>query len=128
MRTLRYISIGIFALIAFCTLLGCNTHGNVVTKTSAFPKAIERAKKEKRYFIMHSGVDTLAVLSIQVENKKEFTVHLDKMDSLRTVTLNNPTVLSKKQLHLFMNDSTSYTLDEPHTIAFSKVARMEFVE
>jgi hypothetical protein len=128
MRRLRYISAGISALIVFCFLLGCHTQGNVVTKTSAFPKVIEKAKKDQRYFILHSGVDTLGITSIQVENRKEFTVHLDKMDSLRTVTLNNPTVLSKKQLHLFMNDSTSYTLDEPHTIAFSKVARMEFVE
>lgn len=117
----------IFALIVFC-FLSCHTQGDSVTKTSAFPRVIERAKKDKRYFIMHSGVDTLAITSIEVENRKEFTVHLDRMDSLRRVTLNNPTVLSKKQLHLFMSDSTSYTLDEPHTISFSKLAKIEFVE
>jgi hypothetical protein len=117
----------IASLICLC-LFACYTGGNTITKRSAFPKVMEKAKTDKRYFILHSGVDTFAVTSMQVENRREFTVHLDRMDSLRTIALNNPLVLSKKQAHLFMHDSTSYTLDEPHTISFNKVARIELVE
>ena len=128
MKTLRHNISAILAFVFFFSFSGCHPKGNVITKTSALPRVIEKAKKDDRFFIMHSGVDTLAIVSLQVENKREFTVHLDKMDPLHTVTLNNPTVLTKKQLHFFMADSISYTLDEPHTIPFSKVARIEFVE
>ncbi len=115
-----------FFLLVFClAFFSCYTGGDNITKRSAFPKAVERAKKDKRYFIMHSGVDTFAVTSLRVENRREFTVHLDRMDSLRQRALNNPLALSDRQAHLFMRDSTSYTLDEPHTLPFNKIARIE---
>jgi hypothetical protein len=75
---------------------------------------------------MHSGVDTFAVTSLLVEkNKQDFTVHLNKLDSLRRSLLTNPGAVPQKLVHLYMTDSTSYTLDEPHTIPLKKVARIE---
>ena len=109
-------------------LFSCYTGGDTITHKSAFPKVVERAKKDKRYFIMYSGIDTFAVTSVAVENKREFTVHLDRMDSLQKITLNNPTVLPERRAHLFMVDSTSYTLDEPHTLLFRNIKRIELAD
>ena len=115
-------------LITLSSLPGCYVHNTTgsITKASVFPKAIERAKKDKRYFIMYSGKDTFTVSSIMIENaKKEFTVQLDRVDSLHKANLNNPKALQGKQIFLYMHDSTSYTLDEPHTIPLTKVARIQ---
>jgi len=115
-------------LIISVSLSGCYVHNSTepITKTSVFPKTIERAKKDKRYFIMYSGTDTFTVTSIMIENaKKEFTVQLDRVDSLHKANLSNPKALPGKQIFLYMHDSTSYTLDEPHTIPLTKVARIQ---
>lgn len=75
---------------------------------------------------MYSGKDTFAVTSIMIANsKREFTVQLDRLDSSRRANLNNPANQPEKQLALYMLDSTSYTLDEPHTIALKKIARIQ---
>lgn len=75
--------------------------------------------------IMYSGVDTFSVASVVVErSKRQFTVHLGKLDSLYQSTLTGPSS-TKKPLRLFMRDSTSYTLDEPHTIPLTRIARIE---
>ena len=123
MRLFNYAKSFVFCISMI--LFGCYTGGDTITHNAAFPKVMERAKKDKRYFIMYSGIDTFAVTSMSVENRREFTVHLDRMDSLRKITLNNPTVLSEKRAHLFMIDSTSYTLDEPDTLLFRNIKRIE---
>ena len=44
---------GLIILVIACSLWGClvqNT-GEVITKPRAFPKAIERAKKDNRHFL-----------------------------------------------------------------------------
>jgi len=115
-------------LISACSLLGCYVQNNSepITQARVFPKTIERAKKDKRHFIMYSGRDTFTVTSIMIENgKRDFTVQLDRVDSLYRANLNNSKALPGKQLFLYMQDSTSYTLDEPHTIPLTKVARIQ---
>lgn len=78
--------------------------------------------------VMHSGVDTFAVTSVVVErSKRQFTVQLGKLDSLYQATLTAPAP-AKKPIHLFMRDSTSYTLDEPHTIPLNRIARIELAD
>lgn len=132
MKILSYWSTTIFALILSCCLPGCSVHydnSKPVTRTSEYSRVIERARKEQRYFIMHSGVDTFAIISVLIEkSKQDFTVHLGKIDSLHRVNMNNPKLLAEKLIHLYMRDSASYTLDEPHTIPLNKVARIELVD
>ena len=79
-------------------LAACSTSGNnAVTRTSAYPRVIEQARKDKNYFIMHSGLDTFAVTSLLVEkNKQDFTVHLNKLDSLRRALLTSPLWYAKR--------------------------------
>ena len=78
---------------------------------------------------MHSGTDTFAITSVLVERRKQHvTVHLNRLDSLHRVHINNPKALAEKQIHVYVRDSILYTLDEPHTIPFNKVARIELVD
>ena len=78
---------------------------------------------------MHSGIDTFTVTSVVVEkSKKEFTVHLNKLDSLRRVSMKNPKRSGEKYIRMYMHDSTSYTLDEPHTLPLKKIARIELID
>lgn len=115
-------------LLIFILFTNCSNTTSI-TKPSSFPRRIEAAKKNERYFVMHSGIDVYRVSSIIVEKSNQhFTVQLTKPDSLHLANLNNPSVLNEKLLHLFMKDSTSYTLDEPHTILLSRIARIELVE
>ena len=131
MKIIRYSSIPIIVLIILC-LPGCliqHDDTKPITRTSAYPRLIDRAKKDKRYIIMHSGIDTYAVASVVVEkSKKEFTVHLNKIDSFHRVNMNNPKLSGEKYAHMYMRDSTSYTLDEPHTLLLKKIARIELVD
>ena len=78
---------------------------------------------------MHSGVDTFAVTSLLVEKtKQQFTVHLDKLDSLHRLHFNNPKALGEKRIYLHMRDSASYTLDEPHTIPLARIEKIELAD
>ncbi|MDQ3844537.1 MAG: hypothetical protein M3342_11065 [Bacteroidota bacterium] len=132
MKAFSYWSTIIISCILTCCLTYCSVqHDNTkpFTRTAAFPRVIERAKKDKRYFIMHSGVDTFVITSVLVErSKQQFTVHLNRLDSLHRVNMNNSKSLAGKQIHVYMRDSTSYTLDEPHTIPLSRVARIELID
>lgn len=115
----------VFISILFTSLSGCAGSNNTTNKTGAYPRVLERAKKDTRPIIMHSGVDSFAVASVVVErSKRQFTVQLGKLDSSYQATL---TALpsGRKPLHLYMLDSTSYTLDEPHTIPITKIGRIE---
>jgi hypothetical protein len=129
---MRILSKGMLAYLAValsCSLLGCavqNNNSEPVTRAAAFPRIIERVNKNKNPFYMHSGVDTFVITSVLMERaKRQFTVHLDKMDSLHRTNFNNPNSLAKKPVHIYMRDSTSYTLDEPHTIPLSRVEKIE---
>lgn len=135
MKIFKHWSAAIFAFIFMCALWSCvnRYNTNPVTRTSAYPRFIEKAKKDKRSFFMHSGVDIYTITSVEIDKaKKNMTVHLDKVDSLSKRNVNNPEVLRKQsgqpslsKIHVYMRDSTSYTLDEPHTIPLNKVARIE---
>lgn len=85
---------------------------------------------------MYSGINVYSVVSVQVDKLKEhMTVQLDKVDSARlTNNIMADTVgsnsgkgkpLTNSTIHLYTKDSTSYTLDEPHTIALANVAKIE---
>jgi hypothetical protein len=116
------------ACVFSCCLLSCLSSNNI-SRTAAFPRAIEKGKRDKNYFIMHSGVDVYRIKSIEVEkSKQQFTVLLDRVDSIHLGGIKNPKSLNEKLTQLYMKDSTSYTLDEPHTIPLTKVARIEVAD
>jgi ABC-type uncharacterized transport system YnjBCD substrate-binding protein len=128
MKMLKNRSIYIFTFISLNVLAGCYNYSGsgAATEISEYSKAINQAKKDKHYLVMHSGVDTYRVTSIEVEkSKQQFTVQLNKVDSLYLANVNNATVAGRKLTHMYMRDSASYTLDEPHTIPLNKVARIE---
>src|SRR5215216_818895 len=114
-------------LISCCYFLACSP-GNEITNTSKFRGTIERGRKDHRLFVMYSGIDTFAVTSIALERRsKEFTVQLDKPDSLqRPVNSKLPT--SNQKIYIYMKDSGSYTLDEPHTIPLKNISRLLVTE
>ena len=122
-----YIKI-ILVFVGFNSLISCSNNYSgeqAMTASSAYPKMIERANKQKQYFIMHSGVDSYRIIQAEVEKtKQQFTVNLAKIDSV-SATRNSA---SSKKLHMYMKDSTSYTLDEPHTIPISKIARIQRIQ
>ena len=117
---------------------GCsNRHypASPVTSSAAFPGVLERAQKDKKYIIMYSGVNIYSVVSAQTDKAKEhITVQLDKVDSTQLTeskslnTVSNTTANSAlpafSKVYLYMKDSTSYTLDEPHTIPLANVSRI----
>jgi hypothetical protein len=81
---------------------------------------------------MQSGINIYTVTSVDLDQaKKQMTVTLDKVDSLRLVNFKNSVSQqnqqndSKKEIHIYMKDSTSYTLDEPHTIPLERIAKVE---
>jgi hypothetical protein len=140
MKTCTYCCyIIIFAFIASFAIMGCSNHNLVarpVTSASAYPSAIEKAQKDKRYFIMQSGINIYTITSVDLDKaKQQMTVTLDKVDALRLANFKNPATTrskaikseqaSQSEIHLFMRDSTSYTLDEPHTIPLNNIARVE---
>ncbi len=112
---------------------------NPVTNPSTYASALREAKKDDRYVILHSGVDVYRVKFIEIhKSKKQAIVLLDRVDSMqmiqfrnRETTLANPAsenLPALSQIHLYTKDSTSYTLDEPHTIPFTNLARIERVK
>jgi len=114
------------AIYFLCSCSSTQNNATTYTSTRQYPKILEQARKESRFIIMYAGLDTFAVSSLVVENnKKEFTVHLDKLDSLHRSTMKNEASTTEPQVHLFVQDSASYTLDEPHTIPFIKLTRVE---
>ena len=116
----------ILPLLAFISFSACSTTGNNTDASpSGFPRMVERAKKDKQNLLLHSGLDTFLITSVVVEkSRQDFTVHLNKLDSINRAIIRNAESAKGKQLHIYMRDSTLYTLDEPHTIPFAKVARI----
>ncbi|MCW3081757.1 hypothetical protein [Segetibacter sp.] len=141
MRPLRFLLPAIFGLIVLSIFWGCTSqsyNSKPGTDASSYPRIIERAQKNKRYFIMQSGINIYHVNSVDLDKaKKQLTVTLDKVDSLRLVYFKNPALRTSGQstanaatnheIHMYMKDSTSYTLDEPHTLPVNNVARVELV-
>jgi hypothetical protein len=114
-------------VFSYC-LLGCLSSNNI-SRGAAFPRVIEKGRRGKNYFIMHSGVDVYRIKSIEVEkSKQQFTVLLDRVDSIHLGGIKNPKSLNEKLVNIRMKDSTSYTLDEPHNIPLTKVARIEVAD
>jgi hypothetical protein len=120
--------LGLVSLVSLVACSSITTSEKTISETSAFAKTIGQANRSKRYFIMYSGVDTYRVTSAQVEKtKQQFTVHLAKVDSLHAAILKNVSPTSGRLIQMHMRDSTSYTLDEPHTIPINRVARIDLV-
>ena len=119
----------IFLLLSFITFSACSTTGNNTDSSPAgYPRMVERAKKDKQNLLLHSGLDTFLITSVVVEkSRQDFTVHLNKLDSINRAIIRDAGSSKGKQLHIYMRDSTLYTLDEPHTIPFTKVARIASV-
>ena len=131
MKNFRYYAL--FVLLAASGCAGKLT--GTVTSQSKYPAAIERAKKNKRYMVLHSGVNLYSITSAEIDKaRKQVTVQLDKVDSsylipkaMRQAPSQGKPPLAP-ETHLYMSDSTSYTLDEPHTIMLNKVARVEVMD
>ena len=142
MRTLRFCSATFFAVIFSCALSGCSNSyikAKPVTAASSYPAVIEQAKKDQRYFLLKSGINLYTVTSVDLDKaKQQMTVTLDKVDSSRLVNVSNfesrrykprkGESTGSSAIHLYTTDSTSYTLDEPHTIPLNKVGRVELVD
>ena len=115
------------------TLWGCSSHvftAEPVTDASKYPSVLERAQKKHWYMYMQSGLNHYTIASVDMDNgKQQMTVTLNKVDSSKLIISNNSqnTASQKatRQIHVFMNDSTTYTLDEPHTIPMTHVGRIE---
>jgi len=118
----------LFAFILSCFIQACSTSNSTdaaVDRTASYPRVLEKARKDKHYLVLHSGIDTFAITSMVVEKgKKDITVHLNKIDSSARANIKSTASIAQKFTHVYMKDSTSYTLDEPHTIPLSRVARI----
>lgn len=139
MKITSYTTIIVSALFISLALLSCSNHSftaKPVASNSQYPKALERAQKKHWYMFMQSGLNQYTIAYVDLDQaKQQMTVTLNKVDSLQllnaTNIANNLTQKgqsAKRQLRVYMSDSTSYTLDEPHTISLTKVARMETVD
>jgi len=115
-------------------ITGCsnrNYPASPVTSSAVFPGVLERAQKDKKYIILYSGVNIYSVVSAQTDKAKEhMTVQLDKVDSTKLTggvsanTTGNSVIPGLSKVYVYMKDSTSYTLDEPHTIPLANVSRI----
>ena len=119
----------VLIFLSCISFAACSTTGNNTDASpSGFPRMVERAKREKQNLLLHSGLDTFLITSVVVEkSRQDFTVHLNKLDSINRAIIRNTETGIGKQLHIYMRDSTLYTLDEPHTIPFAKVSRIKSV-
>ena len=141
MKTSRLYATTILTFSFLFILWSCSnqySQSKNISKASVYPAALERAMKNKRYFVMKSGINLYTVTSIDLDKaKQQMTVTLDKLDSLHLAYFNNPQIRSnanaqgkplQPEIHVYMKDSISYTLDEPHTIPVEKVARIELLD
>lgn len=83
--------------------------------------------------VLHSGINVYSINAVQLDRaKKQATVQLDKVDSTYLVSSGTAVgtggTARHPAMHLYTSDSTSYTLDEPHTIMLEKIARIERVD
>ena len=129
------------ALIFSIFSTNCSSHytnAKVVSPASSFPSTLAKGIQDKKYMMLHSGINLYTITSVQIDNAKEnFTVHLDKVDPAQMAYFkntesnlnnsNNSPSTAPSQIHVYSVDSTSYTLDEPHTIPFSKINRIELL-
>jgi hypothetical protein len=141
MNTTRLCSI-IFLAFIFFAVGACSTHtpeAKTITPESKYPSIIARSLTNKRSCILHSGINVYNVTSVQVDHgKQQMTVQLNKPDSSQLAfykgveagNYHHQKGEAKQggQTHIFMADSTSYTLDEPHTLPLNKVAKVEVVQ
>ncbi|MDQ6813632.1 MAG: hypothetical protein M3040_07850 [Bacteroidota bacterium] len=140
MKTFRLYHAMIFATIFFSALWACSnqiSQSKTISQSNEYPATLEKAMKNKRYFLMQSGINLYTVTSLDLDKaKKQMTVTLDKVDSLHLAQFKNAALRSNKrnegasmqpQINVYLKDSTSYTLDEPHTISVNNVARIELI-
>jgi hypothetical protein len=123
-------SFGIYLLVSLLGIIfSCRTSNEIITKPSSFARTLNKANRHKEPLLMYSGVDTFVVTHLMVENRRrDITVQLDRLDSVRRAALLNTNGVQKKGVQLYMVDSTSYTLLEPHTIPLNKIARIGVVD
>lgn len=110
-------------------LSACGSTNKTVTDPSHFAKVIKKSNRKHHSLLMFSGVDSFVVTHIMLENRRrDMTVQLDRIDSAQKMALMNTGAAKAKQAVLYMRDSTSYLLKEPHTIAVSKIERIQVIE
>lgn len=135
MKSFRNWCASISCFFLFYMLSGCSSQSypaNTPIARSSYPGAIERARKSKWYMVLHSGINVYSITSVQIDKaRQQATVQLEKVDSSYLPVGGLPASAGKGRttaMHWYTSDSTSYTLDEPHTIVLDKVIRMERVE
>jgi hypothetical protein len=142
MKTYGYFAAAFLASVFSFVTAGCFSHSfktKPVTPASSYPDAIEQAKKDQRYFLLKSGINLYTVTSVDLDKaKQQITVTLDKVDSSHLANVKNfeskhyklrkGDTPASSAIHIYMTDSTSYTLDEPHTIPMDKVGRVELLD
>ena len=140
MTTCRIYLTTFFAFVFSLGLSGCSTayvQSKSVIDASDYPAAIERAKKDKRSFILHSGMNVYTITAVQLDHAKQnIHVQLNKLDSLHIVRVAGPNNNQQRpaknssapgEIHVYMKDSTSYLLEEPYTLSLDKVAKIDLV-
>ncbi len=140
MKISSFCRISFFACTFLYVIYGCSNSyitSKPITSAADYPDAIEQAKKDDRHFILHSGINVYTVTSFLLDRAKQsITVHLAKVDSLHIVNVENAqnnadkpkkSASGAKEIHIYTKDSTSYTLDEPHTIPFDNVGNIDMV-
>lgn len=142
MKIYKLCSTILFAFIFSCALSGCFQYyfkAKPVIPTSAYPAAVEQAKQNNRFFILHSGTKAYTITSLQVDQaKQQMELQLDQIDSLHTLYVNKPQnrryrpvkgqsrVLT--EIHLYLKDTGSYSLNESFTLPFAKVSKIELLQ
>src|SRR3954469_1012406 len=96
-RNLLPVFIVVFLVVIFYSCSNNSYQANSITTASKFPDVIEKANKDKRYFIMRSGLNIYAITSVDLDRAKQLmTVTLDKVDSSHLVYLKNPEIRRSK--------------------------------
>ena len=136
MTSTRYCK-SVLTFAFFLALFGCNHYftARPVSTISEFPAAIEQAKEAHRFFVMKAGLNAYTVTSVDLDKaKQQMTVTLNTLDSAHLLYLSNPgsrlrkPTKSPSEIHMYMRDSTSYTLDEPHTIPLNNIGRLQLLD
>ncbi len=142
MKIYRFCCTILFAFIFSCALSGCFQYyfkAKPVIPVSAYPAAVEQAKQENRFFILHSGTKAYNITSLQVDQaKQQMELELGQIDSLHTLYVTKPQSRRYRavkgqsrvltEIHLYLKDTGSYSLNEPLTLPFARVSKIELLQ
>lgn len=122
------------ALILFGFIASCMKHyyNPTPVQRSDYAKQMEKAIKKHHFIYLKSGINLYQVMSLDTDRAKDdVTVTLHQVDSTHQYYFKNPydrrtrskesNWPNKPELKIYLQDSSSYTLDEPHTIPIARI-------